>query len=631
MIVADITKKGKPKQRCPQVRSMAEQEVDASMYSELPERSLFQAVKDLLSQQTTMLAVTIISAVLVFLPLYMRVPSTLNESTLAESLEGSLMYYESSIVSLTLSAPMTIDWAIEYLFDAYGLTRDEKDKRRKSRAKNGNDSGSLTLTERALLIAGFVVQPCVALLPVDTPNLVLIWLCARRCQIVLIFNVLWISWARYDPKHFTPWHVSLAVVCSSAAQILNTFVLNGSTPSSVIYVHGVLGLGSVVAVLLLSANWIYLRSKAIWKELMPHTAMDSVRSSSSSSTEQPKEATRAHEKDSVFFPFVYISCGWVAILLIILEVSFFGGSGQLTPLGLCLSNFAVIFLQICLVNFYLRRVKFEAISNLYALIDAKKRLDSPGAVLFAAWVASAKPLPLRHSPQPIQLRTLHFARTTDAPQFCVFGVEARVGQQQAPGRGQRRHAARRAPVVPDRRRHLKRSHVRTSTPLCALFLLLLLPPSPDPLPPPLSNEGVLTRWVLAAANLAHYFLYFSELFNFRLPFAPHLLLCAADGVGHLEAEHRKSTGCAVPQRMLLQLPCRSNRASGRVAVPHPVAAHGVASRGRPPAVHVDHHVGHATCLHVGAGPGPFRRQNLCEDVFGRWTVVFHRWLACWQR
>lgn len=75
--------------------------------------------------------------------------------------------------------------------------------------------------------------------------------------------------------------------------------------------------------------------------------------------------------DEIYFPFVWILCGWIN-LAIIAGISSVIGGPQLSTLGLLVSNASFIFMELFLLVFFLRRVKFESIGRLHALIDSKK-------------------------------------------------------------------------------------------------------------------------------------------------------------------------------------------------------------------------------------------------------------------
>jgi signal transduction histidine kinase len=81
---------------------------------------------------------------------------------------------------------------------------------------------------------------------------------------------------------------------------------------------------------------------------------------------------RDHERDALYFPFIYMLLTFVGVVIICIVSTIYSADSQ-TNVRLLLNNIAYIITELCLVNFYLRRVKFEALSSLYTLIQSKKQ------------------------------------------------------------------------------------------------------------------------------------------------------------------------------------------------------------------------------------------------------------------
>ena len=88
---------------------------------------------------------------------------------------------------------------------------------------------------------------------------------------------------------------------------------------------------------------------------------------------QDEAASSGHENDSIFFPFVYVLSGFVALIIIMTVISVSKEWSLLLPTDLFVSNCAYIIMELCILNFFLRRVKYEALTHLHALLQSKKQ------------------------------------------------------------------------------------------------------------------------------------------------------------------------------------------------------------------------------------------------------------------
>jgi hypothetical protein len=327
--------------------------------------------------------ITIVTCILAFLPLFMNLESNIDDSVLATSLRSGEQWYESSIVALTLVAPLAIDLSFD-LLQGLRMTNEEREKRRRSKEKGDADTEQLTTIEKAIIIAGFAVLPAIACLPRSTANLSLIWLCCRRCQLICVINTFWSSWSRYDPKHWSPRLTTLCIVLFSAGNVLFPFIpimasgavgsLTSSASSAIHYqsvdtqaalvLYAILVLTPCLAMLWVTLRWICnKRTEFATSAGGPNTPDQDT---------SVKEPARDHEKDMILFPFIFVVSTFGLVVFTALVVGVYSDPHDLTPTGLMLTNLTMILFELVILNFLMRRTKFEAIANLYALIDAKK-------------------------------------------------------------------------------------------------------------------------------------------------------------------------------------------------------------------------------------------------------------------
>ena len=90
----------------------------------------------------------------------------------------------------------------------------------------------LNIPERFLLAFGILVTPIPAFYNVNTPHLINICFCLRKCRLMLVGGTILISLCRYDPKHWSVKKTYLGLVLLSIAAITGSFALNSSSAQS---------------------------------------------------------------------------------------------------------------------------------------------------------------------------------------------------------------------------------------------------------------------------------------------------------------------------------------------------------------------------------------------------------------
>lgn len=160
------------------------------------------------------LCATVVCAALAFLPIYMKIPTeSLQGTVLAASLRHGKLFYESSYVAIALVVPMFLDTLCDLmLVIAYKRPQTNSKKTQAS-------SANLTILEKILILIGFLMVPATALLPPESENLAMIFLCCKRCQMILIVSILSISWCRMFPERFLPGRISFSVLCFNVGQL----------------------------------------------------------------------------------------------------------------------------------------------------------------------------------------------------------------------------------------------------------------------------------------------------------------------------------------------------------------------------------------------------------------------------
>ena len=324
----------------------------------------------------TRFALCVVFGVLSYLPLFTNEPDFLGNTLTAVSIQNGALYYESSIVCLALVVPLIIDTACD-VFNA--VTRAPSAKATtKTTMKASTDS--LTLPEKVLVIIGFIIYPAMAFVPTTTPRFMLIWACSKRAANILVFFPIFTSWCRLYPKAFPPFWTTLSMLGMGIGLLIAVYQVNrknspvppanNSTLYALCYVLAAPGLYVLLVLALMwlcRTGWQLLRPAPKAKETFTASRLSSPADGSGRDGEP-----RDHERDALYFPFIYMLLTFVGVIIIGIVSTIYGADSQ-TNVRLLLNNIAYIITELCSVNFYLRRVKFEAISTLYALIRSKKQ------------------------------------------------------------------------------------------------------------------------------------------------------------------------------------------------------------------------------------------------------------------
>jgi hypothetical protein len=250
------------------------------------------------------------------------------------------------------------------------------------------DMVELVTQEKCLMLMGFIISPLTAFLPKSMPNLALTWMCCHRAQFILVVSTAFISWCRLFPRQFTPLFTSTTVLLFGTAQVMFNYYDNYShmalpppwaaqvdIAAVIMYLPITLIMLFNAGVLLVRTAWTMLRSAPKQKEVFTTSRITSSQGSGKDRDKGEAAAAAAGnglDHDHLFFPFVYVLSCFVALVIICVVISLSKEWALQTPLNLFTNNCAYIIMELCILNFFLRRVKFEAVSALTALLQSKK-------------------------------------------------------------------------------------------------------------------------------------------------------------------------------------------------------------------------------------------------------------------
>jgi signal transduction histidine kinase len=116
------------------------------------------------------------------------------------------------------------------------------------------------------------------------------------------------------------------------------------------------------------AGLVHWHAKRLWKFVRPWVIKSTVSPLGTSATDAPPEKAL----DSSFFPNAYITTVSVGMVIILIITNLNVSDEYHTPISLCIVNIAYLSLQLGILVFYLRKVKYDELFQLRSLVDSKK-------------------------------------------------------------------------------------------------------------------------------------------------------------------------------------------------------------------------------------------------------------------
>ena len=312
----------------------------------------------------------LVSGLCCLLPLCLRIPSNIEQDQLRMSLSCPEFAY-TSFASLAAVIPLLCDVFLDILSILMSnWTSLDAGPRRISKA-NATESVKFTflnIPERMVLLIGVMVVPLVAVLPMNTENLGLIYLCCNKCQKNLLGGAIASSLCRHDTEF---WPVKCTLFCLafySVGLIGGAFldnILAARTLSSQLMLFTdliitILTVTPSLALMLNSIRWliiVYFKANS-WRRLLM----------CSSNEEQPpiesQVITFSSDPDHTFFPMIYIVCATCLVILVLsLSITTFRIQDY-NSRDLILHNIPIMLFVICLNTLSMRMVKAEILESM---------------------------------------------------------------------------------------------------------------------------------------------------------------------------------------------------------------------------------------------------------------------------
>ena len=261
----------------------------------------------------------------------------------------------TSLMAITLAVP----FAIDAIIDGYASFCGESACDRKRTL--------LTVGERMLMVIGFVIPNFVEFVPSSYDNVSLLWICASRFQQVAVFGSTWSSFSRYDPCNFPKvvfWFGMSSLILGAVLSSYRVVFPNDATTIDIVstifrYIGFIMYYFGLI-------KWHLRRLKF----LLPFITKSSV--SPSESTGANTSSTQEKPLDNNFFPIAYIDIVSIGMVIILIMMSLTVSAEFHTPVSLTVYNSGYLLLQLGILVFYLRKVKYDELFHLRSLVDSKK-------------------------------------------------------------------------------------------------------------------------------------------------------------------------------------------------------------------------------------------------------------------
>ena len=292
----------------------------------------------------------------------------LESSILRATLNEQSIKQQSAAVALALLVPLILDWMADLLGRWFG-----------GKKKHADSISTMGDLQKGCLFVGLAIVPCMAYVTTEYDSLALLWFCLSRFQVVLVLGTLHVSFGRFANRHRAwPWW----------SKLLGTMILiTGVNLTTWTSIEGLRIVGPIPTlatslkaialclVVIPSGRWLLHAGKKLYgmegkRKIRPNAGI-TVRKSSASSSSINDENAFAEEK--LFFPALYILIGTICYTIVILMFMTLGSASEFNTDHLLIYNSAFILVEVGLLFYYLRKIKYESLYNLSALIESRKQ------------------------------------------------------------------------------------------------------------------------------------------------------------------------------------------------------------------------------------------------------------------
>ena len=311
------------------------------------------------------------------LPLCLQLQSNIEQKLLRQSLSSTPEFAFTSIASITAVVPLFFDVFLDLVavMRSENISSPVRGKRSKPPTTKPTQFTFLNIPERMLILMGVTILPFVALLPTQTANLGLIYLCCNKCQQCWVGGTVALSLSRYDKEYWSIKSTLISLISFSIGLIGGPFIDNihaGQNPPGLLITivdYGIY-LFTIIPILLFMVNsirWlliVYLKFSSWKKYVMCRSDLVALPQIES----QPVDA--GNTADHTFFPMIYTLSGISVIVLLSVLIATSSRIDNYSGRDLWLSNLPFLVFVILLSTLSMRLVKFEVVQGLVSFSTA---------------------------------------------------------------------------------------------------------------------------------------------------------------------------------------------------------------------------------------------------------------------
>jgi uncharacterized protein YhhL (DUF1145 family) len=180
-------------------------------------------ITDTLGSSAEHISVTILGALLCFLPIILGIPSQLEDTPLGAMLRGESGHLSKTgaAVAISLAVPLLFDTLLDYTLSYLKIRKDKASKRLET-----FDQPSFNNAERITFLSSIILPSIGLLLPPSTPKIALVFNCMHKAQIMLLFGSIASSMSRFSPQFFPAKVTSFYLLFFTFGSVLGSFVVN---------------------------------------------------------------------------------------------------------------------------------------------------------------------------------------------------------------------------------------------------------------------------------------------------------------------------------------------------------------------------------------------------------------------
>lgn len=224
------------------------------------EGAICQTVGVLLRTNSAHILMTITGAFLSFLPILAGSRSYIEPTSLGATLRGDKenqlsigVSWVCLVLAILLGMDMLIDSLISYVSNRVNAEKRKKNDTDNSGGEQSPEDPSFNNLEKTLFIVAVILAPSCILSPGSTPRLALLYSCALKCQITLIFGAVASSMTRYNERYFPGWLTFVNIILVALGNILGCYTTNQAefvvaSPLNIFRLVSSLGAGLVLVI-----------------------------------------------------------------------------------------------------------------------------------------------------------------------------------------------------------------------------------------------------------------------------------------------------------------------------------------------------------------------------------------------